>query len=132
MMLWKLFKRSIQCVVPCWEIEEVGHGETALQLADEQTKAFDLIFMDVDMALVDKLLLGTKTVHAWSKGVTSIICGLSTNNMEIPFLESGADAFMIKPLPCENEALVVQLVELQCCREEIDLDVTNKCAAPDK
>ncbi|KAL7571755.1 hypothetical protein ACA910_002848 [Epithemia clementina (nom. ined.)] len=133
MMLRKLFKRAIQRVAPLWEIEEAGNGETALRLADERNKAFELIFMDMYMASGEKQLLGTETVRAFrSKGVTSIICGLSANNMEIPFLESGTEAFMIKPLPCEKEALVAQLVELLRCREEIDEDGTNECAAPDE
>ena len=40
-----------------------------------------------------------------SRGVRSIICGLSANDKEQEFLQSGADAFMLKPFPCQKDAL---------------------------
>lgn len=51
------------------------------------------------MASVDKQLLGTETIRELrSKGVTSIMCGLSANDLEKPFLDAGADSFMMKPV----------------------------------
>jgi hypothetical protein len=59
------------------------------------------------MASVEKQLLGTETARALraKEGVKSQICGLSANDIEKSFLEPGADAFIMKPLPCGKEAL---------------------------
>ena len=58
------------------------------------------------MASVEKSLLGTETTHALrAKGVTSRICGLSANEMKEGFLKNGANNFMLKPFPCEKNAL---------------------------
>jgi CheY-like chemotaxis protein len=58
------------------------------------------------MASVEKQLLGTETTRALrAKGVTSRICGLSANDMENAFYESGADAFLLKPIPSQKDAL---------------------------
>ena len=66
--------------------------------------------MDQYMASTEKQLLGTEATRALrTKGVKSIICGLSANEMEKPFLEAGADAFTIKPLPSGKEALTREL-----------------------
>jgi DNA-binding response OmpR family regulator len=47
----------------------------------------------------DKQLLGTETVRELrAKGVKSIICGLSANDLERSFLNAGADSFMAKPV----------------------------------
>jgi DNA-binding response OmpR family regulator len=65
------------------------------------------------MASVEKQLLGTETTRALrSKGVTSIICGLSANDVKRAFLESGADAFLLKPIPSRKEALTTILMEI--------------------
>jgi len=62
------------------------------------------------MASADKQLLGTETVRAMrAKGLTSIICGLSANDLETAFLNAGADAFMIKPFPCEPRDLTAEI-----------------------
>lgn len=59
---------------------------------------------------MEKQLLGTETVHALRmQGFTSKICGLSANDVEDQFFEAGADAFMFKPFPCEEMALVREL-----------------------
>ena len=58
------------------------------------------------MASVDKQLLGTETAHVMrTKGVTSIICGLSANDLKDSFMSSGADDFLLKPLPCKPNEL---------------------------
>ena len=58
------------------------------------------------MASVEKQMLGTETARVLrSKGVESIICGLSANDMEQQFLESGANTFMMKPFPCKKDAM---------------------------
>mmetsp|Transcript_3718 Transcript_3718/g.6817 ORF Transcript_3718/g.6817 Transcript_3718/m.6817 type:complete len:91 (+) Transcript_3718:617-889(+) len=65
------------------------------------------------MASIEKQLLGTETVRALrSRGVKSVICGLSANDMEQQFKEAGADAFLFKPFPCEKEALSVELTRV--------------------
>lgn len=107
-ILRKLFSRSLQRVAPAWIIEEAANGETALQMTDKEE--FDLIFMDQYMASVQKQLLGTETVIALrSKGVESIICGLSANDVAEAFKHAGADAFMMKPFPTNKDALKKQL-----------------------
>ena len=58
-------------------------------------------------------MLGTETVRALrARGVTSVICGLSANNLEQPFLESGATAFLTKPFPCDKEKLKLALIKV--------------------
>lgn len=58
------------------------------------------------MASIEKQMLGTETVRALrSKGVTSIICGLSANDMKQQFIEAGANTFMAKPFPCDPHSL---------------------------
>jgi CheY-like chemotaxis protein len=95
-------------VAPGWSFREASNGETALRLVE--TEQFDLIFMDMYMASVEKQLLGTETVVALRrKGIDCRICGLSANDKESEFLEAGADAFTFKPFPCEARALTQEL-----------------------
>ena len=62
------------------------------------------------MASVEKQMLGTETVQALRQyGITSRICGLSANDKEKEFLESGANCFTLKPFPCEERALTQEL-----------------------
>jgi len=94
-ILRKLFARTIRTVVPSWSIREAANGETALRLVE--TNQFDLIFMDMYMASVEKQLLGTEAVRELRKqGVTCRICGLSANDKEMEFLQAGADSFCFK------------------------------------
>jgi two-component system, NarL family, sensor histidine kinase EvgS len=110
-ILRKLFARVTQRVAPTWEIRQASNGETALQLTDTET--FDLIFMDMYMASVEKQLLGTEAVAALrTKGVTSCICGLSANDKESEFLEAGANAFLFKPFPCTDKLLTRELLRI--------------------
>ena len=110
-ILRKLFGRVIMRVAPTWTIRQASNGETALQLTDTET--FDLIFMDMYMASVEKQLLGTETVAALrGKGVTSRICGLSANDKESEFLEVGANAFLFKPFPCTDKVLTRELLRI--------------------
>jgi signal transduction histidine kinase/CheY-like chemotaxis protein len=107
-ILRKLFCRSVKKVAPTWKFKEASNGETALRVVELET--FDLIFMDQYMASVEKQLLGTETTRALrSKGVDSLICGLSANDAEQAFYSAGADAFMFKPFPCGKEALTREL-----------------------
>jgi len=65
------------------------------------------------MASVDRQLLGTETIRALrAKGVKSIICGLSANDLEQPFLKAGANAFLMKPFPCTKNELQNELVRI--------------------
>ena len=111
---WKLrtlFSRALSRVTKGWTIREAANGETALKLAGEQH--FDIIFMDQYMSSVVKQLLGSETVHALrSRGVTSIICGLSANDVEASFLGAGANFFIMKPLPTEKEELTQVLFQI--------------------
>ncbi len=103
-VLRKLFARTIKMVAPGWTIREAANGEAAILLADQED--FDLIFCDMYMASVEKQLLGTETVaELRSKGLTCRICGLSANDKQREFLDAGADAFLVKPIPCEANAL---------------------------
>ena len=108
MILRKLFMRSVRKFMNTWDIHEAASGEAALKMTD--SKEFDIIFMDQYMASVEKKLLGTETVHAMrSRGVQSRICGLSANDVEDGFLNSGADMFMFKPFPCKKDELEREL-----------------------
>jgi len=108
LVLRKLFCRSVKRVAPDWEVHEASNGETALRMLDSAN--FDLIFIDQYMASIQKQMLGTEAVRALrSKGFVGIICGLSANNMDDAFLAAGADAFMLKPFPCEEYALKKEL-----------------------
>jgi len=65
------------------------------------------------MASIEKQLLGTETAQAMrAKGVDSIICGLSANDVEMRYFEAGADAFMLKPFPCKKDALTWELIQI--------------------
>jgi CheY-like chemotaxis protein len=97
--------------MPEWDVQEAANGETALRLVDKQS--YDLIFLDQYMASVEKQLLGTETARALrAKGVKSKICGLSANDIEKGFLGSGADAFIMKPLPCRQDLLSRELLRI--------------------
>ena len=110
-VLRKLFVRGIKKVDPSWKIQEASSGETALRLCE--VEMFDLIFMDQYMASVDKQLLGTETVQAMrTKGVESKICGLSANDVRETFINSGANEFLLKPLPCKPVELEKTLLRI--------------------
>jgi PleD family two-component response regulator len=111
-MLRKMFSRVLKATAPSWTIREASNGETALCLIDDGEK-FDVIFVDQYMASVEKQLLGTETVHAMrAKGVESIICGLSANDVENAFMEAGGNYFMYKPFPCKKDALTDELLQM--------------------
>jgi len=110
-VLRKLFSRSLRRVAPGWRVQEAADGESALEMVD--TTSFDVIFLDQYMSSIDKHLLGTETATALrAKGVKSIICGLSANDTEGPFLDAGADYFLLKPFPCEKEKLKRALLDV--------------------
>ena len=107
-MIRRLFSRSLMRVAPTWECDLAANGETALSMAME--KDYDLIFMDQYMASIQKQMLGTETVRALrSQGCTSIICGLSANDVEEQFLDHGADSFMFKPFKCKKDEMEKEL-----------------------
>ncbi|KAL7564266.1 hypothetical protein ACA910_014331 [Epithemia clementina (nom. ined.)] len=110
-MIRKMFSRAIETVAPTWTFRQAANGETALRITE--TEQFDLIFMDMYMASVEKQLLGTETVAEMRvRGVKSRICGLSANDKEIEFLNVGADAFAFKPFPCAHAALMAELLRV--------------------
>jgi CheY-like chemotaxis protein len=111
MVLRKLFVRSLKRVSPDWAVQEASNGETALIMTEKEE--FDLVFLDQYMTSVEKQLLGTETARMLrSKGVDSVICGLSANDMEEPFKMAGADAFMMKPFPCKPDAMRQELIRV--------------------
>ena len=78
-----------------------------------KSQEYDLIFVDHYMASIEKQLLGTETVRDMRlNGVKSVICGLSANDVEIPFLKFGANAFASKPFPCQKNELSQELVRI--------------------
>jgi two-component system response regulator ResD len=110
-VLRKPFTRSLRRIAPEWNLTEASNGETALRLVGSQE--FDLIFMDQYMASVEKQLLGSEATRALrTKGVSSIICGLSANDARDMFIKAGADDFMTKPFPCEKGALTRILLRI--------------------
>lgn len=112
-ILRKLFARTIRTVAPNWEIREAANGETAVRLTTVEGVHFDLIFIDMYMASVEKQMLGTETVELLRrKGIESRLCGLSANDKEKEFLEAGADCFTWKPFPCEPMALRIELARV--------------------
>jgi CheY-like chemotaxis protein len=107
-ILRRLAWRSIKKIRPEWNICEAASGEMALQLVT--TESFDLIFMDQYMTSAEQAMKGTETVRALrAQGVNSIICGLSANDLESAFLSAGADSFIMKPFPCKEDELRVEL-----------------------
>lgn len=120
-MIRKLFCRAVKRVAPGWSIQEAANGETALRLVEENE--FDLIFMDMYMASVNKQLLGTEAIQALrSRGIKSRICGLSANDLEDDFLKVGADFFLLKPMPCKKDELTKELCRI----------VLGPCAVPSR
>jgi CheY-like chemotaxis protein len=119
-LLRKMFKRSLEKVRPRWQIREAASGESALVLVQEQRDEYAIIFMDQYMPGIHKTLLGTETVQTLrANGCRSIICGLSANENECLFKQAGADAFLLKPLVCGEDALARQLLRLLSCREVV-------------
>ena len=121
-ILRKLYRRSIERVAPGWTISEAANGESALHKMESES--YDLVFVDQYMASHDKQLLGTETVREMrARGVVSIVCGLSANDLRQPFLDVGADGFMIKPFPTTEEELHQELRQLLDSRQGADTAV---------
>ena len=122
-ILRKLFVRSIHRCQPTWTVDEAASGETVLQLIESRgpDKPFDLIFIDQYMASVQKQLLGTETIRLIrSKGIDSLICGLSANEIESQFMDAGADYFLMKPLPTEGHELLQALQRILTSKRSQD------------
>lgn len=112
LLLRRLFRRSVQKIMPRWDVDEASSGEAAISMA--VARHYDIIFVDQYMSSASKQLTGTETVRALrSRGVDRPrLCGLSANDVESQFLDAGADAFMIKPFPCGTDALTEELVRI--------------------
>lgn len=88
------------------------------------------------MASVEKQLLGTEAVRLMrSKGVRSVICGLSANDKEQEFYEAGASDFWVKPFPCQKIVLKRELLKLLSlsqhvvAKEPIDGEIPERLSA---
>ena len=115
-LLRRLFTRSLSKVKPNWRLQEASNGETAIELATSNGP-YDIIFMDYYMPSPTKTLLGTETVRAMrARGVKSLICGLSANDMKESFKDAGAETFMLKPFPCKPVQLLEALQQIWACR----------------
>lgn len=116
-MLRKLFVRAVKKMAPTWKVTEAVNGETALQLA--QKEHIDLICLDMYMSSVVRQLTGCETARELrAQGYNNRICGLSANDLEASFIESGADCFMMKPFPCKSDELKAALLMLVALRQE--------------
>jgi CheY-like chemotaxis protein len=74
---------------------------------------FDLIFIDMYMASVEKQMSGTDTVRALRRlGVSCRLCGLSANDKEMEFIQAGADAFLVKPFSCDKPTMSQELLRI--------------------
>eukprot|EP00522_Entomoneis_paludosa_P009886 CAMPEP_0172454726 /NCGR_PEP_ID=MMETSP1065-20121228/11634_1 /TAXON_ID=265537 /ORGANISM="Amphiprora paludosa, Strain CCMP125" /LENGTH=1107 /DNA_ID=CAMNT_0013207105 /DNA_START=52 /DNA_END=3375 /DNA_ORIENTATION=+ len=114
--LRKFARRLLKVVRPTWTIEEAASGEACLHACgakEEEKEPYDLIFMDQYMTSVDQCLKGTETVRALrTRGIKSIICGLSANDLDDVFAAAGADLFHLKPFPSDPYDVCKLLVEL--------------------
>ena len=131
-VLRKLFARAIRKAAPSWNVSEASSGEAALHMCDElaaakgdagggDSKSFDLIFLDQYMASTNKQLLGTEVAQAMRlKGMKSKLVGLSANDLGEAFLRAGADAFLLKPMPCKPAALRQVLWDILCQNNGVD------------
>jgi hypothetical protein len=61
-----------------------------------------------------------------ARGVTSIIVGLSANDMHSAFSEAGADTFVLKPLPCKADALTETLRQVWACKSPSVTEATTE------
>jgi CheY-like chemotaxis protein len=94
-------------------------------LVDSQE--FDIIFLDQYMTSAEKQLLGTETVRALrAKGCQSVICGLSANDMEVPFRAAGANAFVMKPFPCKEEPMLQELTRILFSGETLSANFASQ------
>lgn len=118
-ILKKMFTRSVKQIAPEWKIQEAGSGEEALQIVSAAASELDLIFMDHYMGTDDSKLLGSETVaELRNKGVKSKICGMSANDVEQMFDDSGADGFVFKPLRFRKEAMRSELERILGTNDE--------------
>jgi len=126
----KMLARAIRNVAPKWKFREAASGETALRLveeADDKINPFDIIFVDQYMASVEKQLLGTETVlEMRHRGIQSIVCGLSANDKEFEFLQAGANAFLLKPFPCDQQVLTRELLRILHCNDSPESSPHNQ------
>lgn len=111
--LRKMFARSLERAAAGWKIQVVENGEAALQLVDIGFQ-YDIIFLDQHM---NTEMLGSETAKLLrDKGVTSVVCGLSGDDIASTFTDAGADCFMMKPFPCEKKQLRQELKRILAAR----------------
>jgi CheY-like chemotaxis protein len=120
-ILRKMFARSVKKIAPGWSIQEAGSGEEALECVANADTDFDLILMDMYMGTDESKLIGPEAVaELRKKGVRSKICGMSANDVEQMFDESGANAFVFKPLRFRTEPLKSELERIWGSKDEWD------------
>ncbi len=113
-ILRRMFARSVRKVAPSWKVSDSECGEDAIARIVGGGQKYDLIFMDQYMTNgAEEKMLGTKAVtELRAHGVETLICGLSANALETEFLQSGADAFQIKPFNTSEEGMKKELLQI--------------------
>lgn len=133
-ILRKMFTRSVKRFAPEWSIEEAGSGEEALECVAKAEKEFDLIFIDMYMGTDGSKLIGPEAVAELRRlGVRSKICGMSANDVEQMFDDSGANAFVFKPLRFRTEPLKSELERIWGSKDEwggVILPIQNREEVP--
>ena len=85
------------------------------------------------MTSIEKQMLGTETAQLMrARGVNSLICGLSANDVEQQFIEAGANAFMHKPFPCQKDALTFELLQILAKSQRSHDDLLKRADSVDR
>ena len=110
-ILRKLAVRAFSKLAPHFVVDEAASGEAALQVVDTKNREageeyYDMIFLDQYFTSTERHLTGTETARAMrARGIQSILCGCSANDLEETFLKAGADLFVCKPMATDQTDL---------------------------
>jgi signal transduction histidine kinase/CheY-like chemotaxis protein len=104
-----LQRRIERAIAPEAKITMAMNGEEALVLTEDHT--FDIIICDQYMEEAGGVLVGTDVVIALRRNhVNALIVGCSGNDLNIEFMNAGADLVWGKPLP-SNDQIIAQFRE---------------------
>jgi len=107
----RLFTRAVMSVAPKWIVSEVESIQEALEVIENSTDVFDVIFMDHHAGSIIGETLGTAAVKLLRiKGVNCLICAMSSRDKEVMF-DTG-DAFGDTPLLFEPKALIKEVTKI--------------------